>query len=122
MNNNLDKFGEFIVKNLWDSALYKLDALLAGKIKAPALQELQESLASLNEEQKALLKRVCTNSFESGLHDFLFALQEETDNGGEIEVTVNGVNVAKLSDGLQGELFTEDGWFTKYSEQGEPDA
>lgn len=89
-------------------------------MKTPELQELQASLAVMEEEQRSLLKTAFIKSLESGIHDFLFALQEETDTGGQVQVTVNGENVAKLSDGLQGELFTEDGWFSKYSAHGEP--
>ena len=120
MNNNLDTFGDFIIKNLWDSSIDRLDSLLEGKMKTPALQELQASLAGMNEEQKSLLRIAFIKSLELGIHDFLFALQEEADNNGEVHVTVNGENVAKLSDGLQGELFSEDGWFSKYSAHGEP--
>lgn len=29
----------------------------------------------------------------------------------------DGENIAELSDGLSGELYTEDGWISKYSEQ-----
>ena len=120
MNEELDIFGKFLMKHFRDNALYKLNALIEGKQKAPSLQQLQASLESLGEEEKEILKQACMESLDSGLHDFLFALQESIDNEEGVEVIVNGKNIAKLSDGLQGELFTEDGWFSKYSEYGEP--
>jgi len=120
MNEELDIFGKFLMKHFRDNALYNLNALIEGKQKAPSLQQLQASLASLGEVEIEILKKACMDSLDSGIHDFLFALQESTDNEVGVEVIVNGENIAKLSDGLQGELFTEDGWFSKYSEYGEP--
>lgn len=120
MNKELDKFGEFLMKNFRDNAIYKINTLFEGSAKAPAYQDLQNSLKSFNEEEKEILKKAFTISLDSGLHDFLFSLQESTDNHEGIELLVNGSNVAKQSDGLQGELFTEDGWLSKYSAYGEP--
>jgi hypothetical protein len=34
------------------------------------------------------------------MHDLLFALQEQADNDGAIRLTVDGVEVAKESDGM----------------------
>jgi hypothetical protein len=50
------------------------------------------------------------------MHDLLFALQEESDAEGAVRVYVNGDEVAKLSDGLHGEIFGDDGWIARYSE------
>ena len=119
MTEELNIAGKFIMKHFRDNALSKLDALLEGKLKAPGLLELQRSIASLENEEKETLKKACMESVDSGLHDFLFALQEATDNNDDIKLLVNGRNIAELSDGLQGELFTEDGWFSKFSAYGE---
>ena len=120
MSVELDKFGKFLMSNLRDNAISKLNTLFEGGSKAPALQELQNSLKSINDEEKEILKKAFTNSLDTGLHDFLFSLHESTENNEGIELIVNGKNVTELSDGLQGELFTEDGWLSKYSAFGEP--
>jgi hypothetical protein len=119
MIEELDIAGKFIMKNFRDNALSKLDALLKGEVKAPGLLALQISIGSLGPEEKGILKKACIESFDSGLHDLLFALQEATYNNEDIKLLVNGKNVAELCDGLQGELFTEDGWFSKFSAYGE---
>jgi hypothetical protein len=49
------------------------------------------------------------------MHDFLFAVQELSDAGQQFEIRVDGENVASLSDGLHGEIFTEEGWIATYS-------
>jgi len=42
-------------------------------------------------------------------------VQEEAEAGNEIQILVDGENIAELSDGLQGESFSEDGWNAKFS-------
>lgn len=59
-------------------------------------------------------------ALDEAIHDFLFALQEEADSGGEVAIRVRGKNVATLSDGLHGELFGEEGWFARFSAHGVP--
>ncbi len=120
MSNELDIFGKFLMSNLRDNSISYFNTLFEGGSKAPALQELQNSLKSLKEEEKEIFKKAFINSLDTGLHDFLFALHESTENSEGIELIVNGNNIAELSDGLQGELFTEDGWLSKYSAFGEP--
>ena len=115
MSNELDKFGQFLITNFRDNAIYKINSLFEGHSKAPAYQELQNSLKLINDDQKEIIKKAFIISLDSGLHDLLFSLQEATDNEEGIEVLVNGSNIASQSDGLQGELFTEDGWLYKYS-------
>ena len=44
------------------------------------------------------------------MHDLLFALQEESDAAGAIRLFVDGQEVAKLSDGLHGEIFGKRRW------------
>ena len=120
MSKELDKFGQFLMKNFRDNAIYKINSLFEGHSKAPAYQELQNPLKSFSEEEKEMIKKTFIISLDSGLHDFLFSLQESTENNEGIELLVDGTNVASQSDGLQGELFTEDGWLSKYSKHGEP--
>jgi len=85
-----------------------------------ASKKLQGELKSLDQEQRALLRRAFVTSLDAALHDFLFALQEQNDSGGRGVVLVDGSRIAEASDGLHGELFTEDGWFARYSRHGEP--
>jgi hypothetical protein len=110
-----NKFGEFIVKNLWDESLDFFDRLARGHWKAPADQPIQRELMALAPEQIALIRRCVVKSLGAGLHRFLFALGEAHDFEKEIAVIVDGVNVVEQSDGLHGESFGPDGWMAKYS-------
>ena len=117
---SLDKFGAFLMKNLRDRAVDNHDRLAQGQYKAPKLQALQRDLAGMTEDQRRIVRACVIDALDVGLHDFLFALQERADFENDIQVMVDGKNVAEISDGLQGEIFSEDGWFARFSAYGEP--
>jgi hypothetical protein len=114
----LDTFGEFLVAKFRDAAIDHSDGLLASHWKAPGLQSLQADLRRLTDEQRAVVRRCVIAAVDSGLHDFLFALQEEHDAGGRIAVLVDGRPVAAESDGLHGEPYSAEGWFARFSKHG----
>lgn len=116
----LDVFGKFVMQNLRDRGIDDFDGLLAAHWKAPARRELQRQLGELTEAQRDLIRRAFVAAFDSAIHDFLFALQDQSDFEGPIRVLVDGEDVASLSDGLHGELFSERGWFARFSNYGEP--
>ncbi|MDD2272167.1 MAG: hypothetical protein PHP95_10870 [Desulfuromonadaceae bacterium] len=116
MKNELEKFGSFFVRNLRDRMLYDLDMLLSSKWKTPELEGLQQSVSKFSVNDKEVIREVVDRVITSGMHDLLFALQEESDAGGSIRVFADGQEVAQLSDGLHGEIFGDDGWIVRYSE------
>lgn len=113
-----DKFGEFLATKLRDATIDHADALLADHWKAPGLQSLQADLRRLTPEQRAVVHRCVVEAIDCGIHDFLFALGEEHDNGSSIAVIVDGQNIAAQSDGLHGEPYSEDGWYARFSKHG----
>lgn len=119
----VDKFGEFIITRLRDHSIDHFNGLAEGLWKAPALQELQADLATLNEEQMHIVRRCVLSTVDAGLHDLLSGLVEAHEEEEGIEVFVDGENIAELSDGLNGEQFSDKGWIAKfgaYSEHGDP--
>lgn len=115
----IDKFGTIVMENLRDNAIDFFEKLVKGHWKAPKLQKLQAELKSFDQEQIEIIRKVLFQSIDTGIHDFLFKLQEQVDFENEIEINVQGINILKASDGLHGELFTEDGWFEMFSKYGE---
>lgn len=113
-----DKFGAFLVAKLRDAAIDHADALLAAHWKAPGLQSLQADLGRLTAEQRAIVRRCVVEAVDGGIHDFLFALGEEYDSDSSIAIIVDGHNIATQSDGLHGELYTDDGWYARFSKHG----
>src|SRR5262245_5185034 len=114
----LDHFGELITRQLRDRAIEHFDRLLAGHWKAPALQELQQELATLDGRQRQLARRALVDSLDTGIHDLLFALQEQADLANRVQLTVDGEDILAASDGIHGEPYGQDGWYARYSAYG----
>ena len=112
----LDKFGKFIVENLFDKGLDRYTSLANGKLKTPRLQEFQNELKKFDSEQIHIIKQLTIEVLTTTTHDFLFALQERSEIEEDITVNVDNENIAELSDGLHGEIFLEDGWLKRFSE------
>ena len=115
MSEPLDKFGAFFVQNLRDKVLSDVEMLLRGGWKAPELQELQTKLAGFTDSQKQIARELAERIITAGMHDLLFAIQEQADAGGAVRVLVDGQEISKLSDGLHGEIFGDEGWIVRFS-------
>jgi len=107
----VDKFGKFIVENLRDKGIDFAEGLLSKHWKAPSLLDMQNEIANLNDIQKTAFIKAVTETIDGAMHDFLFALQEIKD----IQILVDGQNIVELSDGIHGEAYSDEGWFSKYS-------
>ena len=112
----LDKFGKFLIENLYDKGLDSFEKLANGNVNAESKQALQEKLEMFTPNQLEIVKNVVSTVLTTSMHDFLFALAERSDFDGDIEIIVDNKNIAEDSDGLQGELFSEDGWLQKFSQ------
>jgi len=114
--NELDAFGKLIAENLRDSALNRYLDIESGQLCSDAAELLNNKLSAFTEDQKQIVRELITESVDTGIHNFLFAIEEKRNT---IKVTIEGQDVTKLSDGIQGEIFTVDGWFEKFSQHKE---
>jgi hypothetical protein len=117
MANNpaLAKFGKFIVEQLRDEPLDMLTSMSKQELKAPALKKIQSWYGELSKKDQRKIRELFDAINTSTLHNFLASLQEASDRDHGICVMVDGINVAETSDGLNGELFTSDGWIAMFS-------
>ena len=117
INNVLDYFGETLMESVRDRTISNWDKILDGKKKGFSAQQVREKIEGFSEEQKEILKWMIPKIVDVGLHNFL-AMVEECKNI-NVEVVSNGEsgNIRELSDGLAGELYTEDGWISKFSKE-----
>jgi len=110
--SDLETFGEFFVNNTIDKGLDRLYALRNNKIQSPSTEELRNQLSKLSEDEFKVVENSVINVLMTTLHDFLFQLEENSES---IELMVNSKDVLTLSDGLAGELFSDEGWINKNS-------
>ena len=113
--DSLQTFGNFIIKQLFDRGLHRYGQLARHELQTVE-PDLQSWLDERSPEDQKMMKKVVLKVLLSATHDFLFALEEEADFERKVSVLVDQNNVADLSDGLQGELFLEEGWINRYSE------
>lgn len=111
----LDDFGKFICKNLRDASLDKFINLKKGVYKDKELHRLQNDLKRFNDKDMEIIDELIKNIIDTALHDFLFSIEEEYDFENNIKIISYDKNIAEISDGLAGELYSEDGWIHKYS-------
>ncbi|MGY3778402.1 hypothetical protein [Isobaculum melis] len=112
-NQGLNLFGEKFMKEVRDASFKKMQWLKDGQAKAPAALLLQEQLKRFTDEEQAFIFRLIKESVDETIFNTLFFFEE---NQEAIEISVEGQSLVELSDGLAGELFSEDGWIAKYSE------
>jgi len=112
----LDKFGKLIANDLRDSALNRYLDIESGWGASEDLKAKHEKLSKFSKEERAFIRALVTECVDTGIHDFLFSVCE---NAEQLTVVFEGEDVSVLSDGLQGEIYMEDGWFEKFSQHKE---
>jgi hypothetical protein len=75
-----------------------------------------------DDEQRAIVRRELIEGIDGAIHHLLWLFEQHDVNGFDVifagtdDVPISQpVSVSDLSDGLGGELYTEDGWIAKYS-------
>tara|TARA_B100001093_G_C26675439_1_gene948067 strand:+ start:325 stop:696 length:372 start_codon:yes stop_codon:yes gene_type:complete len=111
----LDKLGKYLVQSGKDDTLFNLDSIIEGRLKSANGKKMHQELQSFDEKQIEVLRKMGTLLTDMSLHNVL-SMIESSD---EIDVIVNEdgnkISVKDVSDGLAGELYSEDGWLLKYS-------
>jgi hypothetical protein len=111
----VDKFGKLLMQNLRDRAIDYYVLLVVGHWQGYHAQGLHRRLQSLSEEQRQLLLTCLIEALDTGIHDFLFKLQEQADFENSIQVLVDGTDIIAASDGLHGESYGDEGWIARFS-------
>jgi hypothetical protein len=115
-NNHLDTFGEILIKKVRDGAIQDWESIINGKMKSQRSSEIREKLSSFNDEQIEIIKDLFPMVVDSTLHHLLWTLEQEDTIELTIEVNQKVSNIRDISDGLAGELYTEDGWIMRFSQ------
>ena len=113
MNNSLEKFGQIFIEEVRDYTIRTYKKIFDGSMKGLTAQEVRERISTLDEQQKNMVLWLISKVVDDSMHNMLLMLEEHE----EIEITYEKINIVEESDGLTGELYTEDGWIEKYSKQ-----
>ncbi|NQX66670.1 epimerase [Paenibacillus alba] len=112
---HLDTFGEILINKVRDVAIHNWDNIIDGNMKGQRAKEIREKLSIFNDEQIEVLKDVFPMVVDSTLHHLLRTLEQEDAIELSVEVEQKAKRIRDISDGLAGELYTEDGWIMRFS-------
>lgn len=113
MNKELDFFGQKLIREVRDRSILEFDMRVEGKMMDETSLMLSKEIQNMNAEQRNLINKIIPQIIDLCIHNTI-CLVEECE---EITVLVDDTNISECSDGLAGELYTEDGWIQKYTEQ-----
>ena len=115
MEDILNEFGKILIKEVRDNVINSMNESIDGKRKGIAAQLIKKKIAILNEEQIEVLKELILEIVDCSLDSMLFMIEGDP----ELQLIFQGVDLKEVSDGLSGELYTEDGWIQKFSKYDE---
>lgn len=113
MKNNLERFGEVFINEIRDNTIETYEKIFDGSMKGVTAQNVRDKISVFDEQQKNIALWLLSKVVDQCIHNMLFMLEEYK----EIEVLYDAENIVEISDGLSGELYTEDGWIKKYSKK-----
>ncbi len=111
----LSKFGEDFTVNVRDRVIGIYDKIVTGKMKSKEDLQLSEKLKKLNKEERDITREVVINCIDMVLHEMLDYMSDNEEVGIYFVDGMSLINASDISDGLAGELYSEDGWLEKYS-------
>lgn len=116
--DELDEFGKEYIHQVRDRVITKYLMTKSGKMKSAECQLLHKQLLKLTPDQIKLVDQVVADVIETQLHHCLFMFETSTKwaivekDSAEKE----GMDhLAEVSDGLAGELYSDEGWIAKFS-------
>lgn len=114
----LDYFGEIIMTQVRDRSIREWDKTLEGLMKGAKSQKYSEMFNNMTLEQQECIKTMISQVIDTTIHFMLWAFEQS--NSIDIGFKLDSGKIERLqdeSDGLSGELYTEDGWIAKYSKE-----
>ena len=113
----LNQFGELLVHFVRDRVVEDYLKTQAGKIRSESGIALYEKLSTLDPDNLSIVQNVVLDTIDSTLDYFLWMIEqyEEYDLIRYIDDEKTFVSLRDISDGLSGELHTEEGWIEEFS-------
>ncbi|WP_455718513.1 hypothetical protein [Anaerosporobacter sp.] len=113
MEDVLSYFGEVLIKEVRDRTIHGFDMRVTGKMKDGDSQKLYAEMQKMSNEQRQLIERIIPQIVDLSIHNMLFMIEEYPN----IDLQVEAEKMSELSDGLSGELYTEDGWIQRFTKE-----
>ncbi|MBD5135552.1 MAG: epimerase [Lachnospiraceae bacterium] len=113
MKDLLSYFGEMLINEVRDRTIRGFDMRITGKMKDESSKKLFEKVQQMSDEQRLVIEKIIPQIVDLSIHNMLCMIEENAN----IDMQVENEIISELSDGLAGELYTEDGWIQRFSKQ-----
>lgn len=118
-NKVLDRFGKILISEVRDEVIDKYQMIVSGTMKSQEAINLHNTLiSSFTDNQIDIVRNIMISIVDDAIHNYLWMLEQHEDDIVMLCSQDNGLDkedIVKLSDGLSGEIYTEDGWIARYS-------
>ena len=119
-NELLDEFGMWLMQNVRDDSIESWRMILSGFMKGESSIQTRAKLDAISPAARAAVSAVLPEIVDTVLHHLLWSLEQSD----EITVGVHSggqstSDLKTVSDGLAGEVFTEEGWIARFSKEPE---
>jgi hypothetical protein len=113
----LKSFGSKLMYDVRDYCLDQFNNSITKEAHTERKKLFKKNFNQLSPEEQEFVKNIALEMVDSALHYFLWMIEqnEEYDLINYTDNKENFVSLRDISDGLCGELYTEDGWIEKYS-------
>ena len=107
-----------MISEVRDEAIDKFQMIVAGKMKSNVATSMCKKLSNFSEGELKIIREVIVSSIDDVVYNFLWMIEQHEEDidlcCGE-DADSNKENIRDISDGLSGEIYTEDGWIAKFS-------
>jgi hypothetical protein len=114
-NQLLDIFGQFLMEKVRDETIEHWEKVTKGSMNDTESKEIFKSLSTFTPEQMEMIRKLLPGIVDTALHYLLWSMEENENMKWVVKFKESEVNIAEISDGLAGELYTEDGWKHRFS-------
>jgi len=113
----LNLFGQILMTDVRDNTIDQWEGYIDGSNKGITAQEVFKQCQHFNLEDKELIKKLFSQVVDTTIHHLLVAVEQNENLNVTISLdSIESINIKDISDGLAGELYTEDGWIATFSE------
>ncbi len=120
LQNALDLCGRHLARDVRDTSINHWRHILSGHMKGRQAEASRRLLRDLDSTAIDILQDIIPKIVDTTLHYLLLTLEQETALSLAVETEKLEVpDIADISDGLAGELYTDDGWIARFSQVGE---
>lgn len=114
----LDKFGQLLMTEVRDETIQQWKMIADGRMKGERALRIRERLSQMTFYDQEVAMTLTPEIVDSVLHNLLAMLEQEEDLEVAIELGDRTVpSLRDASDGLCGELYSDEGWIARFSKE-----